>query len=394
MADNLRPDHHRHGRGGRHARARARAVRQAHPAARTRRVAAARQAELERGGRLRRQPLRLQGVLGRQERQAVSAGRALLRRRRDEDVRRRALSPARARLRRAAAPGRDLSRLADLVRRHGAVLHAGRRTCIRFTARAARTRPSRPPAAPIRGRRSLTSRASSSCTTTSPGPATGRSTRRAASCSTKSNMPFSKCIRCMDCDGFPCLVHAKSDAEVIAIRPALKFPNVTLLTNARAMRLDDEPRRHRGHRSGRRTRRRDRDLPRRDRRGLLRRRQLGPAAARVRKRQAPARAGQRVGPGGTQLHVPQQHRGARGLEGAEPDPLPEDAGAQRLLLQRAGLRFPARRPADGRQVAGADVPGRKAHRQAGPDVLARRAGQARRRLLAVAPRICRGRTTA
>ncbi len=53
--------------------------------------------------------------------------------------------------------------------------------------------------------------------------------------------PFSKCIRCMDCDGFPCLVHAKSDAEVIAVRPALQFPNVTLLTNARAMRLLTNP---------------------------------------------------------------------------------------------------------------------------------------------------------
>jgi choline dehydrogenase-like flavoprotein len=55
------------------------------------------------------------------------------------------------------------------------------------------------------------------------------------------NMPFSKCIRCMDCDGFPCLVHAKADAEVIAVRPALQFPNVTLLTNARAMRLVTNP---------------------------------------------------------------------------------------------------------------------------------------------------------
>jgi choline dehydrogenase-like flavoprotein len=54
-------------------------------------------------------------------------------------------------------------------------------------------------------------------------------------------MPFSKCIRCMDCDGFPCLVHAKSDAEVIAVRPALTFSNVTLLTNARAMRLKTNP---------------------------------------------------------------------------------------------------------------------------------------------------------
>jgi len=39
-------------------------------------------------------------------------------------------------------------------------------------------------------------------------------------------MPFSACIRCKDCDGFPCLVHAKSDAEVLAVRPALQYPNV------------------------------------------------------------------------------------------------------------------------------------------------------------------------
>jgi len=51
------------------------------------------------------------------------------------------------------------------------------------------------------------------------------------------NRPFSRCIRCIDCDGFPCLVHAKSDAEVIAVRPALQFPNVTLLTKARATQL-------------------------------------------------------------------------------------------------------------------------------------------------------------
>jgi len=53
----------------------------------------------------------------------------------------------------------------------------------------------------------------------------------------ESNMPFSKCVRCDNCDGFPCLVHAKSDAEVIAVRPAIEHPNVTLLTEAEAVRL-------------------------------------------------------------------------------------------------------------------------------------------------------------
>ena len=52
------------------------------------------------------------------------------------------------------------------------------------------------------------------------------------------NMPFSRCVRCDNCDGFPCLVHAKSDAEVIAVRPAIEYANVTLLTGAEALRLE------------------------------------------------------------------------------------------------------------------------------------------------------------
>ena len=51
-------------------------------------------------------------------------------------------------------------------------------------------------------------------------------------------MAYSRCIRCQTCDGFPCLVHAKSDAEVIAVRPALERSNVTLLRNARALKLE------------------------------------------------------------------------------------------------------------------------------------------------------------
>jgi choline dehydrogenase-like flavoprotein len=54
----------------------------------------------------------------------------------------------------------------------------------------------------------------------------------------ESNPPYSACIRCANCDGFPCAVHAKSDAEVIAVRPALEHPNVTLLTGAKAVRLE------------------------------------------------------------------------------------------------------------------------------------------------------------
>jgi choline dehydrogenase-like flavoprotein len=51
------------------------------------------------------------------------------------------------------------------------------------------------------------------------------------------NRRTSACIRCNTCDGFACLVNAKSDAQVCAVDPALKYPNLTLLTNAHADRL-------------------------------------------------------------------------------------------------------------------------------------------------------------
>lgn len=51
----------------------------------------------------------------------------------------------------------------------------------------------------------------------------------------------SKCLKCDTCDGFPCLVHAKADAEVVCVRPALKHPNVTLLPNAQVSRLVTSP---------------------------------------------------------------------------------------------------------------------------------------------------------
>src|SRR3954465_13945708 len=50
----------------------------------------------------------------------------------------------------------------------------------------------------------------------------------------------SLCIRWPPCDGFPCLVHAKADAEVVAMRPALQHDNLTLLTDARVRRLETD----------------------------------------------------------------------------------------------------------------------------------------------------------
>jgi len=53
----------------------------------------------------------------------------------------------------------------------------------------------------------------------------------------ESNRPRSHCLKCDTCDGYPCLVHAKADAEVVAVRPALLFPNVMLLTNTEVVQL-------------------------------------------------------------------------------------------------------------------------------------------------------------
>ena len=51
----------------------------------------------------------------------------------------------------------------------------------------------------------------------------------------------SVCVRCPSCDGFPCPLHAKSDAEVLGVRPALEHPNVTLLTGAHVVKLNTDP---------------------------------------------------------------------------------------------------------------------------------------------------------
>ncbi|RNC71044.1 MAG: GMC family oxidoreductase [Desulfuromonadales bacterium] len=53
--------------------------------------------------------------------------------------------------------------------------------------------------------------------------------------------PRSRCIRCNTCDGYPCLVYAKSDAQVLAVDEAISHPNVTLMTGACVERLETGP---------------------------------------------------------------------------------------------------------------------------------------------------------
>src|SRR6266487_2162935 len=48
----------------------------------------------------------------------------------------------------------------------------------------------------------------------------------------------SACIRCNTCDGHPCLIGAKADAQTICVDPALEHENASLVTNARVMRLE------------------------------------------------------------------------------------------------------------------------------------------------------------
>jgi choline dehydrogenase-like flavoprotein len=57
----------------------------------------------------------------------------------------------------------------------------------------------------------------------------------------EANRPAGQCVRCNRCDGYPCLVHAKADADVVAVRPLLGRLNVTLLVNAEVTKLETDP---------------------------------------------------------------------------------------------------------------------------------------------------------
>jgi choline dehydrogenase-like flavoprotein len=49
------------------------------------------------------------------------------------------------------------------------------------------------------------------------------------------------CRLCDTCNSFPCRIHAKSDADVVCVRPALLQPTVTLWTDAYAERVSTSP---------------------------------------------------------------------------------------------------------------------------------------------------------
>ena len=194
---------------------------------------------------------------------------------------------------------------------------------------------------------------------------------------------MSTCIRCTWCDGYPCLVHAKSDAESIAVRPILDEPNVTLLVNAEVTRLVTDA-------SGGAV---TSVVVSRDGAEETYEADIVALSAGAHEhredpvglceRPASERARERLGPGRTQLHVPQQQGGGRAFEGAQRHGVPEDARPERLLPRRQGLRLPRRADPDGRQVQRRGDEGRgAAPHQVRAALHARRDRPPRRRLLA------------
>lgn len=55
------------------------------------------------------------------------------------------------------------------------------------------------------------------------------------------NREKSRCIKCNTCDGFPCLVDAKADAQIVGVDPALLHENVELKINTFVEKLETSP---------------------------------------------------------------------------------------------------------------------------------------------------------
>ena len=125
-------------------------------------------------------------------------------------------------------------------------------SCTRSTAPVVKTRPIRHGAVPVSPR---VTRAANPTAVRRPRPGGTAPVPRSVRDHARRGEPaFSPCIRTATCDGFACLLHAKCDAEVIAVRPSLQNENVTLVRNATVRRLETDPRT--GGHVGRRTRRR------------------------------------------------------------------------------------------------------------------------------------------
>ena len=142
--------------------------------------------------------------------------------RRDEALRSRALPPARGRLRRAAPRRRRLAGVADRLRRARALLHAGRaalrgaRSPRRGSDRAARERALPVPAGLARAAHPAALRRPRGGRPAPVPRAVWRAARRVATC------PTATACAARTATASRALVHAKSDAEVLGVRPGAR----------------------------------------------------------------------------------------------------------------------------------------------------------------------------
>ena len=135
-----------------------------------------------------------------------------------------------------------------------------------------------------------------------------------------------RCIRCKTCDGFPCKVRAKGDAEICLLRPALDSGNIELWTNAQARRIKTDT-------SGKRATavevERGGESLSRPNRGRLRRGEFRYLALALGECAAPLWLGQFIGLAGAQLYDAQQYGFDRGRPiQAQSDCIPKDDGGE------------------------------------------------------------------
>ena len=186
-------------------------------------------------------------------------------------------------------------------------------TCGACAASAARSRAKAPRAGRTATRRSGTRRACASSSRTSRARGVHASPLPLGLLLDDERPERDACIRCDTCDGFPCLVKGKADAQTICVEPALAHPNVTLLTGARVTRLETDATRAQRARGAGRARRPARDALGGRRGAGLRRDQLRGRAAALDLGAPSRRPRERLGPARPQLHVPPELGGVRAV---------------------------------------------------------------------------------
>ena len=176
-----------------------------------------------------------------------------------------------------------------------------------------------------------------------------RAVRRA--CSTRRTCPTARCVRCATATASRASCTRSPTPRCSACGRRSSTTNVTLLTNAEAVRLQTDAAGHAGHRRRRRPRRRAGDATRRHRRRLVRR---GEQRAGCCSRRPATAHPHGLANGSDQVGRNYMFHNSQAVlalsQRAQPDGVPEDARAQRLLLRERRPRVPDGQHPDGRQV--------------------------------------------